>query len=108
MVPEIERRTGLTNHTAKTGDAMSHTILCPNCSFQIEISDALSAQLREQLRKEFEADARRRESAFARQEEILRERERALEESRRSLETELAERVAQERDHLQEDAQRKA
>lgn len=35
---------------------MSDTIICPNCQFEIEVTEVLSAQLRSQLQKEFEAD----------------------------------------------------
>lgn len=87
---------------------MSQSIVCPNCSFEIEVSDALSAQLREQLRKEFDAEARRKEIALAKQEEVLREGQKALEESRRTLENEVSERVSQERERLLQEAKAQA
>lgn len=35
---------------------MSDTIICPKCKFEIEVTEVLSSQLREQLRKEYDAD----------------------------------------------------
>lgn len=35
---------------------MSDTVFCPNCKFEIEVTEVLSAQLRTQMQKEFEAD----------------------------------------------------
>jgi len=87
---------------------MSQSILCPNCRFQIEVSDALSTQLREQLRKEFEAEARRKELALAKQEEALHQREQALEASRCSMDNELSARLVQEQERLQMEAKIKA
>jgi len=87
---------------------MSQSILCPNCSFEIEVSEALSTQLREQLRKELEAEVRRKELALSKQAEALHEREEALEQSRRSLEGEIAERLTKERGRLQQEAISKA
>ncbi len=50
---------------------MSDTIICPNCDFSIEVAEVLSAQLRVQLQKEFEAEIRRKESAIAEREKEL-------------------------------------
>ena len=30
---------------------MPDTIICPNCKYEIEVTEVLSAQLREQIRK---------------------------------------------------------
>jgi hypothetical protein len=84
---------------------MSDTIMCPNCSCNIEISTTLASQLREQLRRELEAEARRKHEALTQLEQTLRQRELAVEDSRHSLEHEVSQRVAKERDFLKLEAQ---
>jgi len=48
---------------------MSDTIICPQCHFAIEVTEVLSAQLRSQLQKEFEADNRKKEAVIAEREQ---------------------------------------
>jgi len=40
---------------------MAETITCPNCSYEFELSEALSAQLEERLTKQFEAKTHKKE-----------------------------------------------
>jgi hypothetical protein len=87
---------------------MPQSITCPNCQFQIEVADALSAQVREEVRQELQADARRKESVLAAREETIRQREAAIEESRRLLDEEIANRLNEERARLQDQAKSKA
>jgi len=87
---------------------MAQSIVCPNCRFEIEVSDALSTQLRQQLRSEFEAEGRRKENDFLRREEGLRHRQQELDASRQSLEQEVVNRVAQERSHILQEAENHA
>jgi hypothetical protein len=88
--------------------AMAQSIACPNCRFQIEVSDALSTQLREQLLSEFATEARRKENEFVMREEGLRLRQQELEASQQSMEQEIATRVAQEQARLAEEARKQA
>jgi hypothetical protein len=83
---------------------MTDTLICPNCSYEIEVSAALTARLGEQLRKEFEAEARGKERALAEREKSLRSAELELEQSRSSLEQELALRLSNERKRLSQEA----
>lgn len=87
---------------------MTDTIRCPNCKVEIEVSAVLADQLRGQLRKEFEAQARRKDEEVTKREGNLRTREQALEASRQSLEQQLAERLAQEQPRLLLEAETKA
>ncbi len=80
---------------------MSNTITCPKCAYEIELTEALSAQLRQHLQQEFEADAQRKEQAFAEREQLLRDRERSLDEQ-------VTQRIAQERQLIEADATTKA
>jgi hypothetical protein len=87
---------------------MADTLRCPNCSFEIEVSTVLVAQVRESLQKEFETQARHKERDLAKREEQLRDKQQNLEASRQALEQEVLTRVAQQRELLLEDATRQA
>ncbi|MBI3408170.1 MAG: DUF2130 domain-containing protein [Planctomycetes bacterium] len=87
---------------------MADTIRCPNCNVEIEVSAVLSAQLRAQLQKEVEAQARRKDEEIAKREENLGQREQVLDASRRTLDQQVAERVAQEQPRLLLEAEKKA
>jgi hypothetical protein len=87
---------------------MADTLRCPNCSFEIEVSTVLAAQLRQALRQEFETRARQKDRELSDHEEKLREKERTLEASRQALEQEVLKRVAQQREALLEDAKERA
>jgi hypothetical protein len=88
--------------------AMSESIVCPNCSYPIEVSTALTAQVRESMRKELDAEVRRKEMALAGQEDALKDRERGIEQARRAIEDEVSLRVTQERELLQKEAKSQA
>lgn len=87
---------------------MSDKITCPNCKTEIEISSALSAQVTEKLRTEFQAEKQRREQRMTRREADLEKREQALKSSEQSIEQKVQARLAKERDKLREDADKKA
>ncbi len=87
---------------------MADTITCPNCKFQIEVSAALSAQIRDDLRSELEATTRQEKEGLAKFEVEVRQREYALEESWRALELEISKRLSQEQERLQQEAKTKA
>lgn len=87
---------------------MPDTIICPNCKYEIEVTEVLSSQLRDQLRKEYEAELRRKEQDFAAKAEEIRQRELALQKSRESLEVELQTRLSQERARVAQEALLKA
>lgn len=87
---------------------MSETVICPNCKFEIEVTEVLSAQLRSQLQKEFEAEIRRKESALAdREKEIARAREEVVA-AQEDIDRRVAEQLATERKQLADDALAKA
>ena len=50
---------------------MSETIRCPNCSHAFEVSTALTAQLREQVRQEAYAALRQQEAALVLRARVL-------------------------------------
>ncbi len=76
---------------------MTDMITCPSCGSEIAVSETLTAQTRESVRREFDAVSRQKEAEF-------RIREQELETSRSALEREVSNRVAQERERLVEEA----
>jgi len=87
---------------------MSDAIICPNCNTEIEISEALSSQLGEKLRKKFQAEKERREKQFAQRLAELEKREEAIKSSEETLERQVQARLATQRQTLQQDAEKKA
>ena len=79
---------------------MADMLLCPKCGIEIEVSAVLSAQLRDNLRKEFEIEARQKEREIAKREENLRAQERHLGTSRQALEQEIQARVSQQQKRI--------
>lgn len=86
----------------------STSIICPNCSFEIEVTEVLSAQLRSEIRKEFEAEQRKKEVQLAERESALRRQLSELEDSKASLDKQIAEKLAKEREALSAAALQKA
>jgi hypothetical protein len=87
---------------------MQDTIVCPTCGTEIVVSETLTAQIGENLRKEFDAAARRKDNELAARLEDLRAQEQKIELSRQSLEEQIANRVAEERTRLLQEATTKA
>ncbi len=84
------------------------TITCPHCKFQIEVTEVLSAQLRTQLQKEFEADIRKKESAIAdREAEVIRAREEVAK-AQQDIDRRVSDQLSTERQKLTDDALAKA
>ena len=63
---------------------MTDTIICPNCGSEIAVSETLAAQIRQQLRLEFELEARRKDQDLERALEEIRSKRRTLKASRES------------------------
>lgn len=87
---------------------MSEAIQCPKCNYPIEISSVLTTQLREQVRAEYQEQAKNQEAALSSRENVLKERELEIAQAKRALETELEHRVEQERDRLLQEAKSQA
>jgi hypothetical protein len=58
----------------------NQTILCPHCKKEIPLTEAISHPIREELQKEFAAEARKKEQEIALKEQALMKREKAIEE----------------------------
>jgi hypothetical protein len=83
-------------------------VICPNCKLEIEVTEVLSAQLRAQLQKEFEAEIRKKESAIEKREaEVARAKE-EVEKAQQDIDRRVSEQLAKERKQLSEEALAKA
>lgn len=87
---------------------MADTIRCPQCQCEIEVTEVLSNQLRTDLRKEFEATARRKEAALADREKEVDRAQQEVQAAQNDLERRVAEQLAQERKRVMEEALEKA
>ncbi len=87
---------------------MSNTIVCPNCQVDIEVTEAISSQLRAQLQQQFDAERRRQEKAFADREAALAESLRELEQAKASVDEQIAARLDKERKQITAEALAKA
>ncbi len=76
-------------------------INCPFCGKAIPLTEAIFHQIRDELRKEFETEAKKRQDEIARREEILSRKEKELTE-------EVSRLVALEKKKLEDEARREA
>jgi hypothetical protein len=87
---------------------MSENILCPNCKYEIEVTEVLSAQLRDELQKQFDADQRAREAEFTKREADIKKRQEALAAEKSSIDEEVSARLDKEKQRLAGEALVKA
>ena len=87
---------------------MSDTITCPNCQTEIEISEALTARLKGDVRREFEQERKTKEAELSRREEQLAEQQKALNAAKTDLDEQVNARLAEEREKLTAKALEKA
>ncbi len=83
-------------------------INCPKCGFTIPLTEALSNQIKEGVRKEFEEKARERELELKKKEDEIIKKGREIEEEKKALDDIVASKLGLERLKLTEEAQRKA
>ncbi len=84
------------------------TIICPNCSYEIKLTEAISAPIVERLRKQFETDARKQADDLARRERALAEKTAEIEKAKETIESQVAERLKAERERVAKEETRKA
>lgn len=87
---------------------MSDNIICPNCRFEIEVAEVLSAQLRAQLQIEFDAEVRKKESAIAEREKEVALAQQAVEIAEQDIDRRVSDQLAEERAKLSDEALAKA
>jgi len=84
------------------------TIICPKCKNEIKLTESLAAPLIESTRKEFEQRLAQKDLDLAGREKSLREQEAAISKAKESLESQVAERLQQERGKIAAEEGRKA
>lgn len=87
---------------------MSDTIVCPNCNSVIEVTEVLSAQLRTQLQKEFQAEIRKKEEAVAERENAVLRTQAEVAKAKNDIDNLVNEKLGLERKKLSEEALAKA
>jgi hypothetical protein len=83
---------------------MPNTIICPKCKTEIEVTEALSSQLRDELRQQFEAEAQRKEQDFLTREDALKKREASLATAQQSIDQQVQAKLTVERQRLSDQA----
>ncbi|TAL11011.1 MAG: DUF2130 domain-containing protein [Porticoccaceae bacterium] len=71
------------------------TITCPNCKTEIKLTESLAAPLIEATRRQFEQQLAEKDREVATREQGFRDREKQLADARRSLDTQVADQVAE-------------
>lgn len=71
------------------------TITCPNCKTEIKLTESLAAPLIEATRRQFEQQLAEKDREVAAREQGFRDREKQLADARRSLDTQVADQVAE-------------
>lgn len=84
------------------------TIICPNCSYEIKLTEAISAPIVERLRKQFEADARQQSEDLARRERAIAQQAAGIEKAKEAIDARVAERVKAERERVAKEEAKKA
>jgi hypothetical protein len=90
------------------GAAMTETIVCPKCSYEIEVTEVLAAQLRAQLQAEFTQTLKAKEHEYAQRESNISKQQAALLQQQAAIDAEIATRLKRERDKLCQDLLAKA
>ncbi|MBI2400129.1 MAG: DUF2130 domain-containing protein, partial [Deltaproteobacteria bacterium] len=84
------------------------TIKCPSCGSDIPLTEALSGQIKEGLRSEYELKAKQQELEIRKREDEIKKRASELEASKKSVDEMVARKLATERARFSEEARKKA
>ena len=87
---------------------MHDTITCPECGHEIEITEALSSQLTEEIRKQLQADVNKRKIQLDKQADALKAKAQELEEAQKSVDEQVKTELAKERKKLEAEARKNA
>jgi hypothetical protein len=79
---------------------MNDTITCSNCGAAIELNEALTSQLKADVRRQFDQERKAKEEEFAKRDQALLERQRSIEAAQASLDERVQAELAKERQQL--------
>ncbi len=82
------------------------TITCTYCGKEIPLTETLSHQIKEELRKEFELKARERELEFAKREKSLAEGMKVLEDAKKTIDQQVSQKLQAERERLKRETRK--
>lgn len=80
------------------------TIHCPKCGADIELSQALTAPIEQEIREKYEADTKKKEKELAQKLNELQEQEKALKSQQQTIDDEIEKRLGTERKKIAEQA----
>jgi len=84
------------------------TIICPNCSTEIKLTESLAAPLIQTVRKEYETKIAQKELDVTKREAEVRAQQEAIKDAQKSIDQKVAERIKTERAVIAEEEARKA
>jgi len=87
---------------------MEQRIVCPNCEFEIEVAQALSAQISDKIRLDLEAEFQQKTKQIDHQRQILAQETNKLAEDQREFEARLKLALEQQKQHLTKEARKQA
>ncbi len=84
------------------------TIICPNCSAEIKLTESLAAPLIQTVRREYEAKMAQKEADVSKREAEVRAQQEAVKNAQKAIEDQVAEKLKTERAAIAEEEARKA
>ncbi|MEN8106946.1 MAG: DUF2130 domain-containing protein, partial [Pseudomonadota bacterium] len=84
------------------------TIICPNCSTEIKLTESLAAPLIQTVRKEYETKIAQKELDVTKREAEVRAQQEAIKDAQKAIDQKVAERIKTERAAIAEEEARKA
>ena len=87
---------------AKEDEVEEQNLTCPQCGYEIPLTEALHSQVEEELRQQFEAEFGKKEKAFQARVDEIAGREKLLAEQRAALDEEVARKLGEEKKKLEE------
>jgi hypothetical protein len=84
------------------------TIACPNCHFEIKLTESLAAPLIEATRRQYEQAAAAKEQDFIKREEAIRIQQSKIAQERASIEEQVATKLVAEREQIAEQEAKQA
>src|SRR3972149_7057361 len=84
------------------------TIICPNCKYEIKLTEAISAPIVDRLRRQFEADARKQSEDLASRERGIAERAAEIEKAQGKIDARVAAQLKAERGRVAQEEAKKA
>jgi len=86
---------------------VDQTITCPNCKYEIPLTEALTEQIRQRMQAEVDQKAKEQQDLVRRKEESLDARAKQLDQQEKSIEVVLEQRLKQESERISKEAREK-